>query len=100
MLALRAERADIARTVVHQAMADHLVLAFESFAALGARAACNWAVVRSTLTVHIFVGASEGLLAGDDTLDKRCVEHTLANTVSEMFQPCNLGRRICTARVS
>lgn len=100
VLAFWAEWADIARAVVHQAMADHLVLAFESFAALGARATCDWAVVWSTLTVHIFVGASGGLLAGDDTPGKRRVEHTSVNTVSEMFQPCSLGRRTCTARVS
>ena len=66
MLAFRAERADIARTVVHQAVANHLVLAFESFAAFGARAACNWTVVRSALAVHVLVRASEGLLAGGD----------------------------------
>jgi hypothetical protein len=55
MLAFRTERADIARTVVHQAMAYHLILAFESFATFRARAACDWAVVWSTLAVHVLV---------------------------------------------
>lgn len=55
VLTFWAERADIAWTVVHQAMANHLVLAFESLAAFGARTACDRAVVWSTLTVHILV---------------------------------------------
>lgn len=100
MLAFWAERADVARTVVHQAMADHLILAFETFAAFGARAACDWAVVRSTLAVHILVGASEHMLAGGHTLEKCYVRHTLADIASGKFQLCSLGRRICTARVS
>ena len=65
MFAFRAKRADIAWAIVHQAVANHLVLAFESLAAFGARAACNWAVVRSTLAVHVLVRASEHLLAID-----------------------------------
>ena len=64
MLTFWAERADIAWTVVHQAMANHLVLAFESLAAFGARTACDRAVVWSTLTVHILVRASKDLSAG------------------------------------
>ena len=100
MLTFRAERADIAWAVMHQAMADHLVLALEAFAAFGARAARNWAVVWSTLAVHILVGASEYSLAGDRTLEKCYVRYTLADIASEKFQPYNLGRRICTARVS
>ena len=73
MFAFRAERANIAWTVVHQAVADHLVLAFESFAAFGARAACDWAVVWSTLAVHVFVRASDHSLAGSCALRKRCI---------------------------
>jgi hypothetical protein len=73
VLAFRAERADIAWTIVYQAMADHLVLALESFAAFGARAACNWAVVWSTLTVHVLVGASKYLLVGDHTSFERYI---------------------------
>ena len=76
VLAFWAEWADIAWAVVHQAMADHLVLAFESFAAFGARAACNWAVMRSTLAVHVFVGTSEHLLVGQYKFGKRCIRHT------------------------
>lgn len=73
MLAFRTERADIARTVVHQAMAYHLILAFESFATFRARAACDWAVVWSTLAVHIFVRTSDHLLAGGYALGKCCI---------------------------
>ena len=90
MLAFRAKRADIAWTVVHQAVANHLVLALESFATFGARAACNWAVVRSTLAVHVLVGASEHLLVSDDTPSKRCTGHTLAGIASGMSQLCSL----------
>ena len=100
MLAFRTERADIARTVVHQAMAYHLILAFESFATFRARAACDWAVVWSTLAVHILVGASKGLLAGDHALGKCYFGHTLVDIASGTFQLCSLERRICTARVS
>ena len=57
MFAFRAERTDIAWTVVHQAVANHLILAFESLAAFGARTACDWAVVWSALAVHILVRA-------------------------------------------
>lgn len=73
MLAFWAKRADIAWTVVYQAMADHLVLAFESFAAFGARAACDWAVVWSTLAVHILVRTSDYPLAGSCALVERCI---------------------------
>jgi hypothetical protein len=73
MFAFRAERTDIAWTVVHQAVANHLVLAFESFAAFGARAACDWAVMWSTLAVHIFVRTSDHLLAGGYALGKCCI---------------------------
>ena len=100
MLAFRAERADVAWAVVHQAVADHLVLALEAFAALGARAACDWAVVWSTLAVHIFVGAGGVWLAGVYMLWRRQTELTLADIASETFQLCSLGRRICTVRVS
>ena len=100
MFALWTEWTNVAWTVVHQTMADHLILTLEAFAAFGARAARNWAVVWSTLAVHILVGASEYSLAGDRTLEKCYVRYTLADIASEKFQPYNLGRRICTARVS
>ena len=53
MLSVRAKRTDITRRVMHQAMPYHLVLTFESFSTLAARALWYWAVVRSVLTVHI-----------------------------------------------
>ena len=64
MLAFWTERADIAWAVVYQTMANHLIFAFESFTAFRARAACDWAVVWSTLAVDIFVGTSNHWLAG------------------------------------
>jgi hypothetical protein len=85
---------------VHQAMAYHLVFAFESLAAFGARAACNWAVVWSTLAVHVLVGAGEHILADYHTYLEHCIERTSADIASGTFQLCNSGRRICTAQVS
>lgn len=46
---------DIARAVMYQAVADHLVLALEPFAAFGAGAARNRTIVWATLAVDIFV---------------------------------------------
>lgn len=63
MLALRAERADVARAVVHEAVADHLVLALEALAALGARAAGDGAVVRAALAVDVLVRAARAAVS-------------------------------------
>ena len=100
MLAFWTEWADIAGAVVHQAVTDHLVLAFEPFAAFGTGAACHWAVVRSTLAVHILVRANEDISAGGQTQIGIALKCTLANTASGKFQLCSLGRHIYTAQVS
>lgn len=59
MLPLRAERTNIAGTVVHQTMPDHLVLALEPLAAFGARAALHGTVVRADGAVHVPMRAAE-----------------------------------------
>ena len=53
-----AERAHVARRVVHQAMADHLVLALEAAAAHAPRAVRHGTVVRPRLRVHVGVRAA------------------------------------------
>ena len=58
-----AERADVAWGFVHEAVADHLVFALEAFAAGGARAALDWAVVRAGLGVDVCMGARGELVS-------------------------------------
>ena len=62
---VRAEGADVAWRLVSETVADHLVLAFEAFAALGAGTICHWTVVRARRGMRCGVGAvmvSSGLL--------------------------------------
>lgn len=63
VLTLWAEWANVTWTVVHQAMADHLVLALEALAAFRTRAACDGAVVWSALAVDVLMRAVGGALA-------------------------------------
>lgn len=63
MLPLRAERADVARAVVHEPVADHLVLALEAFAAFGAGTACYGAVVWTVLAVDVLVRAGKAVVS-------------------------------------
>ena len=58
-----AERADVAWGFVHEAVADHLVFALEAFAAGGAGAALDWAVVRAGLGVDVCMGAGGELVS-------------------------------------
>lgn len=60
VLALGAEGTHVARTVVHEAVADHFILALEAFAALGALAALDGAVVRAHGAVDVAVRTDEG----------------------------------------
>lgn len=60
MLAVRTERAYVAGRVVDEAVTYHLVLALEAFAAFGAWASRNRAVVRSVLGVDVRVRAGSG----------------------------------------
>jgi hypothetical protein len=55
MFAIRAERADVAWTTVHETVADHLILSLEALAAFAARTAWDRAVVRSNRAVDIAV---------------------------------------------
>ena len=57
MFPIGTEGADVARAVVHEAVADHFVLALEALAAFGARAARHGAVVRAGGGVDVCVGA-------------------------------------------
>lgn len=61
VFSFRTVRADVARAFVNKAMANHLVLALESFATFRARAACDRAIVRSALAVDILVRAVQRL---------------------------------------
>lgn len=78
-VALRAKGADVARRVVHEAVADHFVLALEALAALGAGAALDGAVVRPALRVDVGVRAAAGLVGNDKHKGKTA--HTLRGTV-------------------
>jgi hypothetical protein len=55
VLSLRAERAYVARTIVHKTVPDHLVLPLEAFAAFATVATFHRAIVRSALAVDILV---------------------------------------------
>lgn len=63
MLPLRAEGTDVAGAVVHEPVADHLVLALEAFAAFGAGAACYGAVVWTVLAVDVLVRATKAVVS-------------------------------------
>lgn len=76
MLSFGAEGTDVAWAVVDEAVADHFVLAFEAFAAFGAGAACDWAVVRAVLAVDVLVRAGSARLV--DWL-RICIRFALYN---------------------
>lgn len=63
MLPLRAEGTDVARAIVDEPVADHLVLALEAFAAFGARTACYGAVVWTVLAVDVLVRAGKAVVS-------------------------------------
>lgn len=56
VLSFGAKGADVARRLMHQAMADHFVLSFEAFTSFGPRTCLYRTVVWSNLTVHVCVG--------------------------------------------
>jgi hypothetical protein len=57
VFAIRTKWTDIAGRLMHEAVADHFVLALEAFAAFGADTAGDGAVVWAVLEVHVCVGA-------------------------------------------
>ena len=61
MLPLRAERANVSGTVMHQPMPNHLILALEALAAFGAWAVGHGAVVRADGAVDVSVRAGSVL---------------------------------------
>jgi hypothetical protein len=64
VLAFWTKRTNIARAVMHQAVANHFVFSLKPFAALRAGTACDRTVVRPTLAVDVLVRAVNDKLAG------------------------------------
>lgn len=57
MLLTRAERTDISRGIVNEAVSNHFIFTFEPLPTNASRAALNWTVVGAILRMHIGMGA-------------------------------------------
>jgi len=67
VISIRTKRAHVTGAVVNKAVTNHLVLAFEPFAALAARTTSDRAIVRSVRAVNVGVRAIERSASRSDS---------------------------------